>query len=133
MRRAPVSDDEKQEVDPRLDQIPKLPRAKLFGRMSMVSLTRIGMFGTLFVAIILMRKPCADGVANFIGSFDPKDAGPAEESSDSPVPGYELMTAEEALKRWPDRPVEDAGTAPDVDGGPGGQAPSAPTSRSRER
>lgn len=38
------------------------------------------MFGTLLVAVIVMRQPCADNVARFVGSFEPVDAGAPEAS-----------------------------------------------------
>ncbi|MCP4444195.1 MAG: hypothetical protein GY811_02470 [Myxococcales bacterium] len=89
--------------------IPKLPRAPLFRKLSLPAMVRIGMFGTIFYAIIVMREPCADGVSRFITNFDDSDAdaGPAP-SIETRYPGFELMTAEEALKRWPDRPAEGA-------------------------
>lgn len=78
---------------------------------------RIAMFLTLLYAVIVMRKPCADGVGRFVGGFDsPPDAGPRIPSER--YPGYELLTAEEALKRWPDAPdggSSDAQIAPVLD------------------
>ena len=107
------------------EPIPKLPRAPLFRKLSLPAIVRIGMFGTLFYAIIVMRKPCADGVGRFITNFDDRaaDAGEAAEEQ-SRYPGYELITAEEALKRWPDKPAGDGGAG---DGGlveDGGASPS---------
>lgn len=101
------------------EPIPKLPRAKLMGKLSMNAVVRIGMFGTLFYAIIVMRKPCAEGAGRFIMNFDDvMDAGPPP-AVDQRYPGFELITAEEALKRWPDKPAvdDDAG-----DGTPAGDA-----------
>ncbi len=90
------------------EPIPKLPRAKLMGKLSMNAVVRIGMFGTLFYAIIVMRKPCAEGAGRFIMNFDDVvDAGPPP-AVDQRYPGFELITAEEALKRWPDKPAVDA-------------------------
>lgn len=41
-----------------------------------MSLFRIAMLGMLLVAVLVMRKPCADGVAKFIGGFESQpDAG----------------------------------------------------------
>ena len=80
-------------------EIPKLPRAKLFRGFSIGSVARIGTFAVLLYAIVVTRKPCAASVGRFFGGFDP-----AQDASLQTVPGYELMTAEEALKRWPDSP-----------------------------
>jgi hypothetical protein len=91
------------------EEIPELPRAPLFGKPSLHSVVRVGMFATLLYAIIVMRQPCADGVGRFIGGFD--DAPDAAPANTDKYPGYELLTAEEALKRWPDNPHKDAGAA----------------------
>ncbi len=91
------------------EPIPKLPRAPLIGKLSTPALMRIGMFGTLFYAVIVMRKPCAEGAGRFVMSFDENsqvDAGPSKTER---FPGFELMTAEEAPKRFPDAPTFDAG------------------------
>lgn len=102
------------------EEMPKLPRAPLFGKPSVHSIVRVGMFATLLYAIIVMRQPCADGVGRFIGGFDDApDAAPA--TVNDRYPGYELLTAEEALKRWPDSPHNDAG----MDGGPADAARAA--------
>jgi hypothetical protein len=95
--------------------VPKIPRAPLFGKPSVHGVVRAGMFATLLYAIIVMRKPCADGVGRFIGGFDDRpDAAPSGLTDH--YPGYELMTAEEALKRWPDSPSHDAGAVTASDG-----------------
>jgi hypothetical protein len=73
------------------------------------------MFATVLYAIIVMRKPCGEGVARVIfPPTDETDAGPPSVSEQ--YPGFELMTAEEALKRWPDSPAHDAGAGDAVDG-----------------
>ncbi len=120
------TDKEQRDEEP----IPKLPRAPLFRKLSVPAIVRIGMFATLLYAIIVMRQPCADGVGRFITNFDdPPDAGPAV-TTDQRIPGYELMTAEEALKRWPDKPAEDAAAASDSGNAPvpieGARSQSAP-------
>jgi hypothetical protein len=99
------------------EPIPKLPRAPLFRKLSLPAMVRIGMFAALLYAVVVLREPCADSVGRFVGGFDdPPDAGPA--SILDRYPGYELMTAEEALKRWPDAPdggPEDAGSESGAD------------------
>lgn len=65
----------------------------------MAGLSRIGMFGILLFAIIVMGKPCADGVGRFVAGFDqqaPPDAGAAG------IPGFELLTTAEVKERWPE-------------------------------
>ncbi len=99
-------------TDPDDEPIPKLPRAPLWGKLSLPAMVRVGMFATMLYAIIVMRQPCADGMGRFISGFDdPPDAGPA--SVVDHYPGYELLTTEELLKRYPlmmlDAGVADAG------------------------
>lgn len=56
--------------------IPKLPRGRSI-RLSGREIIRILMFGTMLVALVVLQKPCADGVAHFVGAFaPPPDAGP---------------------------------------------------------
>jgi hypothetical protein len=57
--------------------VPRLPRGRGIA-LSTPALIRIAMFATLLVAVIVMRRPCADNVAHFVGSFDTPDAGPAK-------------------------------------------------------
>lgn len=113
---ASTADSEKKVTKPgdSEEEIPKLPRAPLLGKPSLNGVVRAGMFATLLYAIIVMRRPCAEGVGRFIGGFDEApDAGPS--SITDHYPGYELMTAEEALKRWPESQTRDGG----VSEGPG--------------
>ena len=92
------------------EEIPKLPRAPLFGKPSLNSVVRIGMIATVLYAIIVMRKPCAEGVGRFIGGFDEAPAGDAAPpSTGDHYPGYQLMTAEEFMKRYPDGGLKDGG------------------------
>lgn len=118
----PSQDPDEQEDRRQADEepIPKLPRASLLGKLSLPAIVRVGMFATLLYAIIAMRKPCSEGVSRFVTSFEdsPADAGtsPPTEAPGS-YAGYELMTVEEALKRFPDAP--DGGG----DGGTGDAGP----------
>ena len=96
------------ERDPADEPIPKLPRAPLFRKLSFPAMVRIAMYLALLYAVFAMRRPCAEGVGRFVGGFDvPPDAGPV--SPAERYPGYELITAEELLERYPDAP-RDAGT-----------------------
>ncbi len=96
------------------EPIPKLPRAPLLGKPSTAAMVRIGMFGTLFYAIIVMRKPCAEGAGRFLMNFDDAPDAGSPPAVDERYPGFELISAEEALKRWPDSPSHDAGV--NIDG-----------------
>jgi hypothetical protein len=59
------------------EPVPRLPRPKGWG-FSGGELVRIAMFATLLVAVLVLRKPCASNVGNFIQSFEaPVDAGAA--------------------------------------------------------
>lgn len=60
------------------EPIPRLPRGKGIS-LSGPQLVRIAMFIALLVAVLFLRQPCADGIANFMGQFDPK-------SGDASVP-----------------------------------------------
>jgi hypothetical protein len=74
--RAPDEDDE---------PIPRLPRGGGW-RFSRGELVRIAMFAALLVAVLVLRKPCAENVGGFIQSFSPPiDAGPAPAA---PSPGF---------------------------------------------
>lgn len=80
--------------------VPPLPRGRFFRQLAFMDIMRIAMFAALLVAIIAVRKPCADSAAHFVGSFEePADAGP--EAVD-PLEGYELVPAEELLRRLGD-------------------------------
>jgi len=98
-----VSEKSKGDKEERSDEeLIHLPRASFFSRVSGTDLFRIGMFATLLVAIIVMRKPCADNVGKFFGNFDEGDAGPpAAETSGADaargLEGYRLIPAEEAI------------------------------------
>ncbi len=68
-----MDDDRKPEEEP----VPRLPRGKGWG-LSTGELIRIGMIASLLVAVIALRRPCADNVGQFIQSFEPPiDAGVA--------------------------------------------------------
>lgn len=65
---------------------------------------RIGLFGTLLAFVVVMGRPCADGMAGFVESFSPPpDAAPA-----APPLQLERLTEDEIRRRFPG----------DADGGP---------------
>lgn len=56
--------------------VPRLPHGKGI-RISGPAIVRILMFAALLLAVLALRKPCADGVSRFITQFDEPDAGVA--------------------------------------------------------
>jgi hypothetical protein len=75
----------------------KLPRGFRFGRMARADLFRIVMFAGLLVALLMLRKPCADGVG---GMFRALDTPPGADDDDAGVE-YIRLTPEEIQKRFP--------------------------------
>lgn len=88
------------------EPVPRLPRGKWFGgNVRTIELLRIGMVGTLLVVIIVLGRPCADGMASFVEGFGaPPDAGPPPRQMK-----VERLTEEEIKRRFPG---SDAGSAP---------------------
>ena len=77
--------------------IPKLPRGRWFGRVRSIEIIRIGMVATVLVVVIVLGRPCADGISQFVESYaPPPDAGPP-----APAMQYERLTEEEIKKRVP--------------------------------
>lgn len=62
---------------PDQEPVPRLPRGSGF-KLSTAEIIRIAMFATLLVAVIALRKPCSEGMAGFVDSFSPPDAGMVE-------------------------------------------------------
>ena len=101
------------------DDVPRLPRGKGF-KLSFGEIVRIGLTGTMLIAVLVLAQPCADAVGRFVSSFDPPDAQPAPK----PVPkGYVHlspdMTTEQIQQAIggardagaPDAPTKDAATS----------------------
>jgi hypothetical protein len=84
-------------------EVPRLPRGPLL-RLSAPALFRIGMIAIVLVAVIALRRPCADGVASFVTTMDAPDAGPP------PAMQLERLTEEDIKRRFPG-PGADAGSA----------------------
>ena len=84
------------------EPIPRLSRGRGL-RMRTSDIVRIGLFGTLLVFVVVMGRPCADGMAGFVESFAPApDAAPA-----APPLQLERLTEDEIRRRFPGDP--DAG------------------------
>ena len=79
---------------------PRLPRGRIFGRWVMADLIRIAMYGSLLVAIIALRKPCADGTAALFESFATPPAPEAGAIEPEPTLRYERLTPEQIRERF---------------------------------
>jgi hypothetical protein len=102
-----------QEPDRRDGEVPRLPRGPLV-RLSATHVFRIGMIGILLIAVIGLRKPCADGMASFIGNFaPPPDAAPAP-----PTMQLERLTEEEIRRRFPGGEADGGPAEPPAAGRP---------------
>jgi hypothetical protein len=89
------------------EPVDRLPRGRWFGGKGprSIEILRIGMVATLLVVIVVLGRPCADGMARFVESFAPApDAGPAK-----PALQVERLTPEEIERRFPSG--ADAGAA----------------------
>lgn len=76
---------------------PRLPRGRWFGNLRSIEIIRIGMVATVLVVVIVLGRPCADGVARFVESYAP----PPDAGAPAPAMKYERLTEEEIKKRFP--------------------------------
>ena len=88
--------------------IPKLPRGRWFGNLRSIEIIRIGMVATVLVVVIVLGRPCADGVAQFVESYAP----PPDAGSAAPAMHYERLTEDEIKKRFPGGAELDANQPP---------------------
>lgn len=96
------------------EPVPRVGRGPLFGRMQTATLFKIAGLGVILVAVVVLRRPCADSVSGFVNSFDPPpDAAPTPATRDMEVI---RLTPEEIERRFPSVEARDAGaaTAPDA-------------------
>lgn len=57
------------------EPVPRLPRGRGI-KLSFAEILRIAMIATMLVALLVLRKPCAESTGRFIESFEPPvDAG----------------------------------------------------------
>ncbi len=80
-----------------LKEVPQLPRVKFF-RFAAPELLRIGLLATVLVALIVLRKPCADGIAKLISSFDVPVEEP-ESPDESGILRFSGDESEEELRK----------------------------------
>jgi hypothetical protein len=91
------------------EPVPRLSRGRGL-RLRTADVVRIGMFATLLVFLIVMGRPCADGVAGFVESFSPADAAPAAPAA--PPIQLERLTEEQIRQRFPSGEVDAGATRP---------------------
>lgn len=89
----------------------KLPRGKWFGKAPRsIEILRIGMVATLLVVVVVLGRPCAEGMAQFVESYaPPPDAGPAAKR---PALQIERLTPEEIERRFPSGGADAGAPAP---------------------
>jgi hypothetical protein len=106
------------------EPVPKLPRGRGI-KLSFPEIMRILMISAMLVAVIVLRKPCADNTGRFIESFEPPvDAGYIRLSGE--------MTEEELRKKL-DLEPEDAGVNAPAEGtATGARNPSEDTAHDTE-
>jgi hypothetical protein len=109
-------------------EVPRLPRGPLV-KLSGPALMRIGMIAIVLLAVIGLRRPCADGVAGFISGFDAPDAGPRA----APPMQLERLTEDEIKRRFPSaEEIESPGPErepPETPRTPGREPPKTPQTR----
>jgi hypothetical protein len=104
-------------------EVPQVPRGRLF-RLTGPDMFRVGLFSILLLAVIMLRKPCSDGVARFVGTFDPPpDAGAA-----APAMHLEHLSEDEIRQRFPGGFDAGPGGGETKDGQP--EAPPSPAAPS---
>ncbi|MEZ4402715.1 MAG: hypothetical protein R3B06_22025 [Kofleriaceae bacterium] len=72
------------------DEVPRLPRGRGL-RFSFGELVRILMVATALIALLVLQKPCARSVSQFVTGFGSVDAGPPIDAGPAtPPPGVRL-------------------------------------------
>ncbi len=114
--------------------VPRLPRGRMF-KLSMPALVRIAMTLTLLVMIIVIQKPCADGVSRFVAGFGSgSDVGSGVESGSragsvqpaiDPLEAYEPIHADMTPAEMEAAVVRARAKAARLDAGAGSAAPGA--------
>ncbi len=69
------------------EPVPKLPRGRFLTRMQMRDIFAILMLLTTLIAVLALRRGCAEGVGNLFRAFEPPvDAGAGRRLPPSAVP-----------------------------------------------
>lgn len=76
--------------------VPRLPRGRGV-KVGPAHIFRILMVAGMLVMILVMRRPCADAIGNFVAQFDTPDAGVTEPKAKDPYAG-KYMSEEEFRK-----------------------------------
>jgi hypothetical protein len=83
--RRPAVDDE---------PVPRLPRGRGL-KLSFPEIARIVMIAAMLIAVLMLRRPCAESTGRFVESFEPPvDAGPARAPGQLPPGRYIPLTGE---------------------------------------
>lgn len=77
------------------ERVARIPRGRGFS-LRRGDMVRIGMFATLLVCVLVLGRPCADGMAGFVDSFNP----PPDAAPPPPALRYERLTEQEILERF---------------------------------
>jgi hypothetical protein len=104
--------------EPRDPDVPRLPRGRGF-KLSFGEILRIGLTASMLIAVLVLAKPCADSVSNFVASFDPPDAQPPPKPKQvppAPPGGYVHITPDMSPQQIESaiNGARDAGVAPDA-------------------
>lgn len=92
--RRPAADDE---------PVPRLPRGRGL-KLSFPEIARIVMIAAMLIAVMVLRRPCAESTGRFIESFEPPvDAGPARAPGQLPPGRYIPLTGEMTEQELRDR------------------------------
>jgi hypothetical protein len=122
------------------EPVPRLPRGRGI-KLSFAEIMRILMILAMLLAVLALRRPCAENTGRFIQSFEPPvDAGPARTPGQLPpgryIPLNGEMTEQELREKLELVNEIDAGVAPEARTGPatgaGPAQPSKDTSHDRE-
>lgn len=110
------------------DDVPRLPRGRGLS-FSFAEILRILVVATALIALLVLQKPCAKSVSQFVTGFGPKDAGVSPPAVDAAVmPSGVILRADMTPEQQAAAIAAargqglDAGVATDASGGGDGDA-----------
>ncbi|HWN69513.1 MAG TPA: hypothetical protein VNM90_17850 [Haliangium sp.] len=112
------------------EAVPRLPRG--WGmKLSLPEIMRILMIAAMLIAVLVLRRPCAENTGRFVESFEPPvDAGPARTPGQLPpgryIPLSGEMTEQELREKLELLTDIDAGPGPDPGAAQGAADDSSP-------